>query len=76
LGIPAFLLASTLRKQGILVRYYSNTRLMHYVRFSIGRPEETAALVRALDSIHEDISKPSKEYIKDVEAVLWDMDGM
>lgn len=74
--VPAFLLAATLRKKGILVRHYSNPRLMHHVRFSIGRPAETNALIKALDRINEDVACLTRVYLSEVDAILWDMDGL
>lgn len=76
LNFPAFLLAGWLREKGVLLRYYSNPRLMHYVRFSIGRPEETKALKAALDLIDEDPSKLVTQFISKTEGLLWDMDGL
>ncbi len=37
-----------LAKQGILVRYFETPGLREYVRISVGKPEETAALLQAL----------------------------
>eukprot|EP01127_Copromyxa_protea_P006414 TRINITY_DN1626_c0_g1_i1.p1 TRINITY_DN1626_c0_g1~~TRINITY_DN1626_c0_g1_i1.p1 ORF type:complete len:1471 (-),score=377.24 TRINITY_DN1626_c0_g1_i1:62-4474(-) len=75
-GISAFLLAAKLRKEGVLIRYYSNSRLSHYLRFSVGRPQETDALIKVLQNIDQDITLLGKEYLGQVEAVLWDMDGV
>lgn len=38
-----------LQKQGILVRYFSNPLLKNGIRISIGRPEHTDALIKALN---------------------------
>lgn len=74
--VPAFLLAAKLRNEGVLVRYYSNSKLMHHVRFSVGRPEETKALARVLDEINRDPTALTTEYLSSIEGVLWDMDGV
>ena len=48
LGRPAAELKEELARQGILVRYFETPRLREYVRISVGKPEETAALLQAL----------------------------
>ncbi len=40
--------AAGLRKQGVLVRYYSRPELANYIRISAGRPEDTDRLMEAL----------------------------
>ena len=45
---PAAELHELLAKQGILVRYFETPRLREYVRISVGKPEETAALLFVL----------------------------
>ncbi len=45
---PAAELHELLAKQGILVRYFETPRLREYVRISVGKPEETAALLSVL----------------------------
>ena len=48
LGRPAAELKEELARQGILVRYFETPRLREYVRISVGKPEETAALLFVL----------------------------
>lgn len=38
---------------GILIRYFNKPGLRDHVRFSVGRPEQTAALINALQAIGE-----------------------
>ncbi len=40
-----------LRQRGILVRYFAEPRLENYIRISIGRPEDTDAVVKLLREI-------------------------
>lgn len=42
-----------LEKKGILVRYYEQGQMKDYLRFSVGKPEHTAALVKALYEIEK-----------------------
>lgn len=44
-----------LREQGILVRSYSDPWLRNFIRISVGRPEDTTALLRALRGMVEEI---------------------
>jgi len=43
-----------LRKKGIFVRYFDTSRLKDYLRISVGRPEDTDALVKALKEVKYD----------------------
>jgi histidinol-phosphate aminotransferase len=43
--------AAALRRKGVLVRYYDRPDLANYVRISAGRPEDTSALLAALETI-------------------------
>jgi len=45
-----------LRNKGILVRYYDQPRLRDCIRISVGRPEHSDALIKALREIGEQIS--------------------
>ena len=45
---PAAELHELLAQQGILVRYFETPRLREYVRISVGKPEETAALLSVI----------------------------
>ncbi len=40
-----------MRQRGILVRYFAEPRLENYIRISVGRPEDTDAVVRVLREI-------------------------
>jgi histidinol-phosphate aminotransferase len=48
---PAKALQDQLAAQGILVRYYNNALLKDYIRISVGRPQDTDALLAALHSL-------------------------
>eukprot|EP01116_Phalansterium_solitarium_P019845 TRINITY_DN5696_c0_g1_i1.p1 TRINITY_DN5696_c0_g1~~TRINITY_DN5696_c0_g1_i1.p1 ORF type:complete len:904 (+),score=412.83 TRINITY_DN5696_c0_g1_i1:4982-7693(+) len=50
-GRSAALLAATLRWAGVLVRYWSTSRLQRYIRISAGRPQDTDKLLQVLDSL-------------------------
>jgi histidinol-phosphate aminotransferase len=43
-----------LRKKGIFVRYFDTSRLKDCLRISVGRPEDTDALVKALKEVKHD----------------------
>jgi len=43
-----------LRKKGIFVRYFDNSRLKDCLRISVGKPEDTNALVKALEEVNYD----------------------
>jgi histidinol-phosphate aminotransferase len=45
-----------LKRKGILVRYFDTPLLRSYIRISVGRPEHTDALVKALREIEEEIN--------------------
>jgi histidinol-phosphate aminotransferase len=47
-GREAHELKSALEREGILIRYYDAPRLRDHIRISIGRPEQTDALIAAL----------------------------
>eukprot|EP01123_Difflugia_compressa_P003765 TRINITY_DN15071_c0_g1_i1.p1 TRINITY_DN15071_c0_g1~~TRINITY_DN15071_c0_g1_i1.p1 ORF type:complete len:1461 (+),score=305.36 TRINITY_DN15071_c0_g1_i1:570-4385(+) len=70
---PAWLVSYLLRKQGLLIRYYSNPRLIDCIRISIGRPEDTQKVKDILDYVTSmDINK----YVHDTtDALIWDFDG-
>jgi histidinol-phosphate aminotransferase len=44
-----------LEKQGILVRYYNNAILKNYIRISVGKPQQTDRIIKALKEIGEKI---------------------
>ncbi|MCC7364998.1 MAG: histidinol-phosphate transaminase [Dehalococcoidia bacterium] len=50
-GRPAADVAAGLRRQGVLVRYYSRSELANYIRISAGRPEDTDRLMAALRAL-------------------------
>ena len=52
-GRPALQLKEELARQGILVRYYNNALLQDYIRVSVGRPQDTQALLGALRAMEE-----------------------
>jgi histidinol-phosphate aminotransferase len=43
-----------LRRKGIFVRYFDNSRLKDCLRISVGKPEDTNALVKALEEVNYD----------------------
>jgi hypothetical protein len=43
--------AALLRKVGVLIRYFSTPVLKDYIRISVGRPSDTDALVRELETL-------------------------
>ena len=47
----AIALRQKLQDRGILVRYFDEPILRNYIRFSVGKPEHTDALIRALEKI-------------------------
>jgi histidinol-phosphate aminotransferase len=47
-GRDAHQLKSALEQKGILIRYYRTPRLRDHVRISVGRPDQTDALIAAL----------------------------
>ncbi len=49
--INASILYQKLQKKGILVRYFDNPLLKNGIRISVGKPEHTDALVKALQEI-------------------------
>ncbi len=50
-GWPARELKETLARQGILVRYYNTPLLKDYIRISVGRPQNSDAVVAALKKL-------------------------
>jgi len=49
-------LQQKLRDKGILVRYFDRPRLKNFIRISVGKPEHTDALIKALQEIEEETS--------------------
>jgi histidinol-phosphate aminotransferase len=47
-GCEAEELKLALEREGILIRYYRTSRLADHVRFTVGRPEQTDAVIAAL----------------------------
>ncbi len=47
-------LQERLREKGILVRYFDKPLLKDYIRISVGKPEHTDALMKALKEIEEE----------------------
>lgn len=50
-GRPARELKLALEREGVLVRYYSSALLRDYVRVSVGKPEQSEALLAALRAL-------------------------
>jgi histidinol-phosphate aminotransferase len=51
LGRPALALKESLARRGILVRYYSTPLLQNYIRISIGKAQDTDAVIKALKEL-------------------------
>jgi histidinol-phosphate aminotransferase len=51
IGRDAEALKSALEQEGILVRYYTTPRLRDHIRISVGRPDQTDALIAVLKRI-------------------------
>ena len=51
LGRGALEVKQALEKQGILVRHYAKAELENYIRISVGRPDQTDALISALKAL-------------------------
>lgn len=49
--ILAFSSQDALAKQGVMVRHYQKPQLKNFVRISVGKPEQTDVLMKALQSI-------------------------
>jgi len=43
-----------LRNKGILVRYFDTPRLRDFIRISVGKPEHTDVLIKALKELEEE----------------------
>lgn len=54
LGRPASRLKEALAAQGVLVRHYNNALLKDYIRISVGRPQDTQAVLNALHQLAEE----------------------
>jgi histidinol-phosphate aminotransferase len=52
----AKLLQDELEKQGILIRYYNTPLLQNYIRISVGKPEQTDRIIRALQELGEKLN--------------------
>uniref|UniRef100_A0A7S3PMG0 Imidazoleglycerol-phosphate dehydratase n=1 Tax=Aplanochytrium stocchinoi TaxID=215587 RepID=A0A7S3PMG0_9STRA len=65
-----------LRQLAVLVRYYPNGSLAGFIRISAGRPSDTDALVKALRKIETEHLQQSNKKFKDLEALIFDMDGV
>ncbi|MCJ7548886.1 MAG: aminotransferase class I/II-fold pyridoxal phosphate-dependent enzyme, partial [Anaerolineae bacterium] len=51
LGRDAQELKLALEQEGILIRYYRKPRLRDHVRFTVGKPEQTDAVIAALERL-------------------------
>lgn len=54
-GRPALALKEALAAQGVLVRYYNNALLRDYIRISVGRPQDTQAVLTALQALAQEV---------------------
>jgi len=69
--LAASQIVSSLRKSGILVRYFTNPLLIHYFRVSVGKPSDTDALISSLKQLEKNVLD-----IYVPQAWIWDMDGV
>jgi len=68
---------ASLRKRGILTRYYPSGRLSGCVRISAGRPSDTDRLMKALQQVGEEQTAAHGPFLPHkVAGILWDMDGV
>jgi histidinol-phosphate aminotransferase len=56
-GGNAKLIQDEMENRGILIRYYNTPLLSNYVRFSVGKPEQTDRIIEALHEIREKINE-------------------
>jgi histidinol-phosphate aminotransferase len=49
-------LQQRLQQRGILIRYFNLPRLQNSIRISVGKPEDTDTLVKALQELGEEIN--------------------
>ena len=63
IGRPAKELQDELASQGILVRYYNNALLKDFIRISVGRPQDSAALLGALQELESNQKLASRASI-------------
>jgi histidinol-phosphate aminotransferase len=50
-GLPAREIKEKLASKGVFIRYYDNGLLRDFIRISVGRPEDTAELIRQLEGL-------------------------
>lgn len=55
LGRSAAQLKTSLAAEGVLVRYYNNALLKDYIRISVGRPQDTDAVLAALGKLAQEV---------------------
>jgi histidinol-phosphate aminotransferase len=56
-GVPARDVRDTLRKRGILIRYFDSPGLRNCVRITVGRPLDTDRVIEALEEIGASVGK-------------------
>lgn len=69
--LTASQVVSSLRKSGILVRYFTNPLLVSFFRVSVGRPSDTDAFISHLRQLEKNVL-----HVYEPQAWLWDMDGV
>jgi histidinol-phosphate aminotransferase len=78
--IKASELYASLRKIGILVRYYPSGSIAGYVRISVGRPQDTERLVHGLRVVYSELASKAATSASGstvpILAALVDMDGV
>lgn len=69
---------ASLRRRGVLTRYYPSGRLRNYIRISTGRPIDIDRLLVALGEVAAEQAAAHGPVLlpKRCNAVLWDMDGV
>lgn len=56
-GLDARQVRDRLRQRGIFVRHFDTPRLKHYLRISIGRPQQSEPLIRALREVGAELGQ-------------------
>lgn len=64
-NMPASLLASKLKENGILIRHYDDERIKDYLRITIGTRAEMELVMKYIREITEDYKKKSNEFTFD-----------
>lgn len=70
-------LAASLRKLGVLIRYFDKAPIQDFIRISATRPQDTRALLHALTLVSTSkLITPAVTKALPLEAIIFDMDGV